>query len=79
MSEVIQFKSSRGPVAVQLSAYPQEGGWVLYAIETLNGDDTWTIRNTTKSKPVGWVRAESLALELGVPLLPQSTFPGREA
>lgn len=76
---VIPFPKSPAPNSVQLSAYPQEGGSNLYAVEVLNSDDTWDIVATTKDKGDGWLMAGSKAVQLGVPLLPVSTFPGRAA
>lgn len=79
MGNVIPFKAQTSVTSVQLSAYPQEDGSVLYVIEALNDDDTWDILDTAKSKGEGWMRAGKAALGLGVPLLSKSTFPGRAA
>jgi hypothetical protein len=65
--------------AVQLSAYKQDDGRDIYAVETLHSDDTWDIVATTGDKADAWLLAGDAANGLGVPLLPVSSFPGRAA
>lgn len=78
MGTVVSFKEPF-VTAVQLSKYQQEDGSDLYVIEALNADDTWDILSTAENKADGWMLAGKAAADLGVSLLPVSTFPGRAA
>lgn len=67
------------PTGLQLSAYRQDDGSTLYAVEILYSDDTWAIVATSKVEDEGWRLAGLEAVRRNVPLLPVSTFPGRAA
>ena len=79
MGIVLPFPDRSTPTGVQLSAYRQDDGSTLYAVEILYRDDTWAIVATSKIEAEGWRLAGLEAISRDVPLLPVSTFPGRAA